>query len=171
MEDRSNKEVWIMSLSLTFVLIVAATAANGLLAGASLDQSIKQLPARHKIGPVAYSEYSRASDLGPGILWYRILGVGAAVLTIAAAVSALVQGVPPASATPLYVAAGLALLHSLATTRAAPTNFSQRRVAKDEAALARVFDRFERWQTLRVVLQVLNFGAMLWALVAYVPAF
>src|SRR5918997_1199851 len=148
----------------TLFLIVAATATDGLLAGASLDQSIKQLPARHKIGPVAYSEYSRASDLGPGILWYGILGVGAAVLTIAAAVSALVQGVPPASATPLYVAAGLALLHSLATTQAAPTNFSQRRVVKDEATLTRVFDRFERWQTLRVVLQVLTFGAMLWAL-------
>jgi hypothetical protein len=30
-----------MFLSLTFVLILAATAADGLLAGASLDQSIK----------------------------------------------------------------------------------------------------------------------------------
>jgi hypothetical protein len=47
------------------------------------------------------------------------------------------------------------------TTQAAPTNFSQRRVAKDEVALARVFDRFERWQTPRAALQVLNFGAML----------
>jgi hypothetical protein len=159
-----------MFLSSTFVLILAATAANGLLAGASLDQSIKQLPARHKVGLVAYSEYSRASDLGPGILWYAILGVGAAVLTIAVAVAALVQGVPSATATPLYVAAGLAVLHSLATTQAAPTNFSQRRVAEDEAALARVFDRFERWQTLRAALQVLNFAAMLWALVAYVSA-
>ena len=160
-----------MPLSLTLILIVAATAADGLLAGASLDQSIKQLPARHKIGLVAYSEYSRASDLGPGILWYGILGVGAAVLTIAAAVTALVQGVPPTGATPLYAAATLAVVHSFATTQAAPTNFSQRKVAKDEAALARVFDRFERWQTLRVVLQVLNFGAMLWALVTYVSAF
>ena len=160
-----------MAPSLTFALIVAATACDGLLAGASMDQSIKQLPARHKIGLVAYSEYSRVSDLGPGILWYGILGVGAAVLTIAAAVAAFFQGAPSESATPLYVAAGLALLHSLATTQAAPTNISQRRVAKDEAALARVFDRFERWQTLRVVLQVLNFGAMLWALVTYVSAF
>jgi hypothetical protein len=84
-------------LSLTFVLILAATAADGLLAGASLDQSIKQLPARHKIGLVAYSEYSRASDLGPGILWYGILGVGAAVLTIAAAVAAFFQVVQSAS--------------------------------------------------------------------------
>ncbi len=160
-----------MFLSLTFVLILAATTANGLLAGASLDQSIKQLPARHKIGLVAYSEYSRASDLGIGILWYAILGVGAAVLTIAAAVAAFLEGVPSASAAPLYVAAGLAVLHSLVTTQAAPTNFSQRRVAKDEEALGRVFDRFERWQTLRAVLQVLTFGAMLWALVTYVSTF
>ncbi len=160
-----------MSLGITFVLILAATAADGLLAGASLDQSIKELPARHKIGLVAYSEYSRASDLGPGILWYGILGVGAAVLTIAAAVAAFFEGVPSASATPLYVAAGLAVLHSLVTTQAAPTNFSQRRVAKDEAALGRVFDRFERWQTLRAVVQVLTFGAMLWAFVTYVLAF
>jgi hypothetical protein len=157
-----------MSPDIAFVLILAATAADGLLAGASLDQSIKQLPARHKIGPMAYSEYSHASDLGPGILWYGILGLGAALLTIAAAVAAFVEGVSPASATLLYVAAGLAVLHSLVTTQAAPTNFSQRRVTKDEAALARVFDRFERWQTLRVVLQVLNFGAMLWALITYV---
>ena len=156
-----------MFLSFTFVLIVAATAADGLLAGASLDQSIKQLPARHKIGLVAYSEYSRASDLGPGILWYAILGVGAAVLTIAAAVAALVQGVPSATAIPLYGAGALAVLHSLATTQAAPTNFSQRKLAKDETALGQVFDRFERWQTLRAMVQVLNFGAMLWALVAY----
>ncbi|MDQ3965929.1 MAG: hypothetical protein M3246_05685 [Actinomycetota bacterium] len=78
-----------MAVDITFVLILAATAADGLLAGASLDQSIKQLPARHRIGVVAYSKYSRASDLEPGVLWYGILGVGAAVLTIAAAILAL----------------------------------------------------------------------------------
>ena len=159
-----------MPLSLTLILILAATAADGLLAGASLDQSIKQLPARRKIGLVAYSEYSRAADLGPGILWYGVLGIGAALLTIAAAVAAFFVGMTPAIAAPLYVAAALAVLHSFATTQAAPTNFSQRRVAGDEDALARVFDRFERWQTLRAVLQVLNFGVMLWALVAFVSA-
>lgn len=50
-----------MSIDWTFVLIVSATATIGLLAGASLDQSIKHLPTRHKIGLVAYSQYSRAS--------------------------------------------------------------------------------------------------------------
>ena len=68
-------------------LLLAATAADGLLAGASLDQSIKQLPARHRIGVRTYSSYSRAADLGNGIAFYGILGVGAAALTIAAAVT------------------------------------------------------------------------------------
>jgi hypothetical protein len=69
-----------------FLLVIAATALDGLLAGASLDQSIKQLPARRRIGVIAYSAYSRAADMGTGILWYAILGVGAALLTIVAAI-------------------------------------------------------------------------------------
>ena len=108
--------------------------------------------------------------MGPGVLWYGILGAGAALLTVAAAFPALLQGETLARAAPLYVAAALAVLHFLVTTRAAPTNFSQRRVTNDETALARVFDRFESWQTLRAALQVLTFGAMLWALVLYVSA-
>jgi hypothetical protein len=147
---------------------LAATVSVGLLAGASLDQSIKQLPARHRIGLVAYSQYSRASDLGNGILFYGILGVGAAVLNIAAAITAYWQGVPSHRASLIYVGALFAVLHSLATTQAAPTNFSQRKVpADDEAALARVFNKFTRWQNIRCVLQVINFGVNLWALIAY----
>jgi hypothetical protein len=151
---------------LTLVLVIAATACTGLLAGASLDQSIKQLPARHRIGTVAYSQYSRASDLGRGILFYALLGVGAAALCIAAAITAALQGLLLARAVPIYAGAVLALLHTLATTQAAPTNFSQRKIApEDEAALAGVFTKFARWQAVRCALQVLNFGVNLWALV------
>lgn len=82
-----------MPIDFSFALLVAATAAIGLLAGASLDQSIKQLPARHRIGSIAFSQYSRASDLGNGILFYGILGVGAALLNIAAAIAAYLQRV------------------------------------------------------------------------------
>jgi hypothetical protein len=35
----------------------------------------------------------------------------------------------------------------------------------DETNLARMFDRIERWRNVRAVLQVLNFGASLWATV------
>lgn len=157
-----------MAFDLTLVLLLAATAATGMLAGASLDQSIKQLPARHRIGMLAFSAYSRAADLGNGIVWYASIGIGAAVLTIAAAIAGYLRGAPATAALPLALAAGLAVLHSLVTTQAAPTNFSQRRVANDESALARIFARFARWQALRAVLQVLNLGALLWALVSYV---
>lgn len=152
--------------NLTVVLAMAAVAANGILAGASLDQSIKQLPARHRMGLVAFSSYSRAADLGNGIVWYAAIGVGAALLSLSAAVAGFRQRVPAEVRTPLAVSASLAILHSLATSQAAPTNFSQRKVAGDEVALARVFDKFTRWQTVRVVFQVLNLTAALWALAA-----
>lgn len=151
---------------LTTALALAATALDGVLAGASLDQSIKQLPARHRMGAIAFSAYSRAADLGNGVLWYGILGVGAVLVTIAAAAASLITGDTFAQSLPLLIAATLSVLHSLVTTQAAPTNFSQRSVPNDEATLAGVFDRFERWQTLRSVLQVLTFAVMLWALVA-----
>jgi hypothetical protein len=150
--------------SATLILVAAATAANGILTGASLDQSIKQLPARHKIGMVAFSAYSRAADLGPGIAWYALLGVGAALLTIAAAVVVYAQAVP---AWPIYAAAVLSIAHSAATARAAPTNFSQRRAADDEERLRAIFAQFVRWQTIRVVLQVLTFAAILAGLITY----
>jgi hypothetical protein len=60
------------------------------------------------------------------------------------------------------------LLHSITTAQAAPTNFKQRKVADDEEALTALFNRFERWQTARVVLQVLTFATVLWALITYV---
>jgi hypothetical protein len=147
-------------------LAIAATALDGLLAGASLDQSIKQLPARRRIGAIAYSVYARAADLGNGLLWYPLLGIGAALLTIVAAVMAFAQSAPSAVALPLYLAAVTSLAHSFTTSRAAPIMLSQRRVADDESALRAIFARFERWQTARAILQAATFALMLWALVA-----
>ncbi len=156
-----------MSLNGALILIAVATAANGILTGASLDQSIKQLPARRKIGMVAFSAYSRASDLGPGIVWYATLGLSAAVLTIIAAVVVFLQATPTAQAWPITVAAALSVAHTVMTAKAAPTNFSQRRVAGDEEQLAVIFARFERWQAARAALQALTFAASLVALIVY----
>lgn len=154
-------------LDVTLALLVAATAMNGILAGASLDQSIKQLPARHRLGAVAYSQYSQASDLGNGVIWYAAIGVSAALLAIALAIVAFSRGESFAQAVPIYVAAGLSILHSLVTLRAAPANFSQRRHQNDEAALKTVFDRFARLQALRAFLQFLAFSLLLWAMAIY----
>ena len=156
-----------MSPGLTLVLLLAATAFTGLLAGASLDQSLKQLPARHRIGARAFSQYSRAADLANGVVFYGILGVGALLFSLAAALSAYFQQVAPPASSWIYAGALLALLHTLVTAKAAPTNFSQRKLpADDEAGLAAVFDRFARWQNLRCALQVANFAVDLVAVVA-----
>jgi len=156
-----------MAIDGALILLAVATVADGALAGASLDQSIKQLPARRTMGNVAFSAYSRAADLGPGVVWYAALGIGAALLTIATAIVELALGTASAAAWAIYVAAALAILHSLTTARAAPINFSQKRAADDEAQLGVIFDRFERWQTARVILQTLTFIAVIVALVAY----
>jgi hypothetical protein len=145
-------------------LLVLAAVVDGLLAGASLDQSIKQLPARHRIGVRAFSAYSRAADLANGVWWYALLGLGGALLTLAAAGAAIALGLPIDQSAPLEIAAGLAIAHTFTTLRAAPITFSQRTVGDEEAALAAIFDRFERWQTVRAVLQLTTFLAVLWAL-------
>jgi hypothetical protein len=50
-------------------LLIAAVVVAAMGAAASLDQLIKQVPARYRIGVVAYSAYSRAADFHTGI-WY-----------------------------------------------------------------------------------------------------
>jgi hypothetical protein len=146
---------------------VLATAVNGVVAGASLDQTIKQLPARHRIGVIAYSAYSKAADLGNGLPWYIGIGIGSLLLTIGAAIAAITQQIPTEDALPVYVAVVLSILHSLVTTQAAPMMFRQRKHENDEAALTAVFNRFARLQALRVLLHVLTFAASLWALISY----
>jgi hypothetical protein len=152
---------------ITLILIFAATALNGIAVGASLDQALKQLPTRHRIGVAAYSTYSKAADLGNGILWYVSVGIGAVILTVGAAIAAWSQQLILERATPIYAAVVLSILHSLVTSQAAPTMFSQRRYEHDEAALTQVFNRFARLHALRALLQVLTFATLLWALILY----
>lgn len=64
------------------------------------------------------------------------------------------------------VAIALTIAHSVTTTRAAPANFSQRKAAGDAERLTVILDRFTRWQTARVILQVLSLLAITWALIA-----
>jgi hypothetical protein len=148
-------------MSTSLLVLAAAVAVNGLLAGASLDQSLKQLPARNRIGVVAYSAYARAADLANGIPTYATLGLGAAILSLVAATVAW-RGGADAARLPAVIVAVLAIFHTAATTRAAPIMFSLRRALNDEAALVRIFDTFARWQAYRCALQLANFAALLW---------
>jgi hypothetical protein len=148
-----------------FALLAVTTTVDGLLAGASVDQSVEQLPARHRIGVRAYSRYSRASHASNGRFWLVPLGIGGAALTIACAAWAPALHLPLRRALPVYLAGGLAVAHTLSSARAIPVNLSQWRLPEAaDAELAVVLNRFARWQGLRASLQFLTFAVALWAL-------
>src|SRR5512146_1279289 len=100
-----------MPSNLTLILLVLATLLTGLLAGISLDKAIVQLPARRRLGVQAFSAFSWANDLGNGLVFYPIMGIGSALLTILAGLSAWLGKNDPAQAWPLYVAVFLAIFH------------------------------------------------------------
>jgi len=82
---------------------------------------------------------------------------------------ALLQRIPMAHTLPITLFASLWVVHLLITLIwAVPTLPRQRQVASDEQQLAAIFNRFERLQTVRVMIDVLIFGITLWALVSYI---
>jgi hypothetical protein len=152
-------------------LEIATVVASAMVAAASLDQSIKQLPARRRIGALAYSAYSLAADAGTGLRWYLPLFVVWVPLTLAAAVAGWADAPGEGRALALAAAVVGVVAHILVTALfAAPALLAQRRVAGDANALARVFDRFARWQAVRALIDVATLAATVWALVATIAS-
>jgi hypothetical protein len=146
---------------------VAAVVANGLMVGATLDQSVKQLPARHRIGAVAYAGYARAADLTGGVRWYPALAALVVLGTGGAAVTGLLDHPDRWRVVALGAAAVVTVAHMLVTARAAPTLLSLRRLSgEDPDRIAAVLDRFARLQTLRAGLQVAALAAVVLVLLA-----
>jgi hypothetical protein len=152
-------------MSLVVFMIALATAANGLLAGLNTDTALVKLPARRRIGAVAYATFARGNDLGNGLVVYPLLGIGAALLTVLATAIAYAGHSPVEVMLPLSLASGSSLLHTFATTRAAPVMLSLKDAPDDEALLRAKLDRFAHWHAIRAMFQVLTFFVLLWALV------
>jgi hypothetical protein len=152
-------------MTLLVALIVAATALNGLLAGLSFDGALVKLPARRRIGAVAYARFARGNDLGNGLWVYPATAISAAVLTILATLVAYAEHASVALLVPLSIAVLTSIAHFLTTSRAAPIMLRVGKTPDDEALLAPLLDRFARWSEVRATLQVLTFFVMLWALV------
>ena len=146
-------------------LILVATALNGMLAGASLEGSMVKLPARRRIGNIAYATFARGNDLGNGRVVYPIWAISATVLIFLATVVSWVTTQPLGLFLPLLLGSGTSVCHFLATSQAAPTMLSLKNTPNDETILAAKLDRFERWHAVRATFQVLTFFLMLWALV------
>ena len=153
-----------MEDSILKVTLLTATGFTGLLCGASLDQSIKQLPARHVIGVKAFSAYAKAADLKNGVIWYAILGIGAALASIVTAILVWKTHTNESYSLPLYLGGILAICHTICTALAAPTYHKQKRI-QDEEELKKLFNKFERIQTFRSAFIVLNFLCYIWALI------
>src|SRR5262245_34331563 len=156
-----------MRTDITLILLVVATVLTGLLTGISLDKCAVQLPARHRIGIREFAAFIRANDLGNGLVLYPVLGVGAAIVTIAAVLIANSARLTGTAAWAVDGSAVLAVLHSVVTTRAAPNILVLRRPLPDDATLAAAFDRFAAWHGARTILQALNFLTLLSEVIAY----
>jgi hypothetical protein len=62
--------------------IAVAAGFEGLRAGAGTFRVLLDLPARTRIGPLAFAELSRATDLSTrGIVFYAVFGIGGALVT------------------------------------------------------------------------------------------
>ena len=151
-------------MNLIISLLALATAVNGLLAGLNVDTALVKLPARRRIGVVAYATFARGNDLGNGLVVYPLLGVGAALLTVLATALAFVERSPMEVLLLLSLASLLSILHTFATTRAAPVMLSIKDTPDDEALLTAKLDRFASWHTVRATFQVLAFFVLVWAL-------
>lgn len=152
-------------MSLFVFLITIATAINGLLAGLNVDTALVKLPARRRIGVVAYARFARGNDLGNGRVVYPLLGISAALLTVLATALAFVSQARMVVVLPLSLASLFSLLHTFATIKAAPVMLSLKDSPDDEAILTAKLDRFARWHAVRAMFQVLTFFILLWAVV------
>jgi hypothetical protein len=63
---------------------------------------------------VAYSEYSKAADLGNGLIFYPLLGIGAALIALVAAVVGILNQPSGQAVIALWVVIALTLAHSVA---------------------------------------------------------
>src|SRR5215469_18858083 len=98
-------------MNLLLFLLVGDTAINGLLAGLNLDTALVKVPARRRIGVVAYAAFARGNDLGNGLVVYPLLGIGAALFTVLATLFAFVAHTTMDVVLPLALATLFSLLH------------------------------------------------------------
>jgi hypothetical protein len=109
-----------MTTSLTRGLVTAATALSGVVAGTTIDTGIVKLPAWHRLGAKSWANYTR-EELLTSLVWYPILGIGAVLVNIAAAVAVHRDGEAIRSAAlPSRVVAILAIGHLLTTAGPCP---------------------------------------------------
>jgi hypothetical protein len=144
-------------------LLIAATVTNGVACGAAWDLTVKQLPARHRIGAGAYTAYVRAADLRNGLVWYPTIGT-AAVVTTAAAVASGLRGDPSSGAAVALWLMAAGLVGALAATALAATTLLSLRHYDVPGGVAARLDRFARLNGAWAAALAITLAATVWAL-------
>ncbi len=149
----------------SFVALLGVTAGVNLAwAGAVTFRVLIDLPARHRIGPVAFAELSRATDLSRGLVFYPALAVGSAFLSCAVWLAAVRTKARPSIRWQAAAAAVSALLVLVVTTQAAPIMFRIGASPNDPATIQPLADRFTALTNIRALLADTGAVALLWAL-------
>jgi hypothetical protein len=75
-----------MSSRATRFVLLLAILFSGALAGGNIDRAFVAMPAWQQIGAVAWADFSRHADLGNGLILYPVEAIGAALLSLIAAI-------------------------------------------------------------------------------------
>ncbi len=141
-------------------LVSAATALSGVVAGTTIDTAVVKLSAWGRLGAESWARYTR-EELPTSLVWYPLLGIGAVVVNISAAVAVLRDGGAPRRATVASRAVAiLALGHLLTTAKAAP-HMVRVRETDDPDSLQEALKSFRRWHLARTGIDALTFAANL----------
>jgi hypothetical protein len=147
------------------IIIGSAIVFNGLLAGMTIDASLVKLPARRRIGNIAYAVFARGNDLGNGIIVYSSLAILAALLAFIATLTAFLQNAKSKLLLLLIIASVTTIVHFLGTAKAAPVMLSIRNTPDNETILKEKFDQFEKWNGFRACFQLFTFILLLYCLI------
>jgi hypothetical protein len=147
--------------------MVIGAAWSAILGGASIPMTIVDRPAWHTIGAVAYTQYARVTDMGPGEFLYPPLAIGGAILICATFFLAWKVAARQRFKIWLAIAAASSVLVLLMTLGAAPNLLKAGSSPDDPAVLAPLLERFDFWSVPRAVFLVATFWAMLLATAAF----
>jgi hypothetical protein len=155
-----------MASSVTKGLAVGAALFGGILAGATANRALVQLPAFERIGVIPWANLTRAENHGIGSFFYLVVGFLALLLTVATAIAFRFDHAARGSSRfPLYAAVVLAIAPAVVTRGVlVPAMFSLRAAGDNAVELRRILLINARWWGVNDALHVLTFALNLWVL-------